>query len=101
MLIKPHPQQGKRSLEDHFCRCEFYCYGQECYLGTNRNWEDPIHMIRFLNSCQNSGVLRTLYNKEQHVPTMQHKFLRKRIVAALKEYMASPSFALLGGKHFF
>jgi len=99
ILIKPHPQQGKRLLEDHFCRCEFYYYGQECYLGTRHNWEDPIHMIRFLNSCQNSGVLRTLHNQERHVPTMQHKFMRERIVAALKEHMASPSFTLLGGRN--
>jgi len=64
ILIKPHPQQGKRSLEDHFRRCEFCCYGQECCLGARHNWEDPIHMIRFPNSCQNSGVLRTLHNQE-------------------------------------
>jgi len=99
ILIKPHPQQGKRSLEDHFRRCEFYCYGQECYLGTNHNWEDPIHMIRFLNSCQNSGVLCTLYNQERHVPAMQCKFMGERIVATLKEHMASPSFPLLGGRN--
>jgi len=99
ILIKPHPQQGKRLLEDHFRRCEFYCYGQECYLGTRHTWDDPIHMIRFLNSCQNSGVLRTLCNQERHVPTMRHKFTHERIVATLKEYMASPSFALLGGRN--
>jgi len=29
---------------------------------------------------------------------MQHKFTRERIVTTLKEYMASPSFALLGGR---
>jgi len=98
ILIKPHPQQGKRSLEDHFRHCEFYYYGQECYLGTRHNWDDPIHMICFLNSCQNSGVLRTLYNQERHVPTMRYKFIRERIVATLKEYMASPSFTLLGGR---
>jgi len=56
-------------------------------------------MIRFLNSCQNSGVLRTLYNQERHVPTMQYKFMRERIVATLKEYVASPSFTLLGGRN--
>jgi len=33
ILIKPHPQQGKRLLEDHFHRCEFCCCGQECNLG--------------------------------------------------------------------
>jgi len=99
ILIKPHPQQGKRLLEDYFRRCEFYCYGQECYLGTRHNWDDPIHMIRFLNSCQNSGVLRTLCNQERHVPTMQCKFMRERIVVTLKECMASPSFTLLGGRN--
>jgi len=98
ILIKPHPQQGKRSLDEHFRRCEFHCYGQQCYLGTSHNWEDVIHMICFLDSCQNSNVLRTMYNQERHVPAMQYKFKRKRIVATLKEYMASPSFALLGGR---
>ena len=99
ILVKSHPQQGKRSLEDHFRRCEFCHCGQECHLGANHDWEDSIHMIRFLNSCQNSGVLRTVCNQERHVPAMQHKFLSERIVAALKEHMASPSFALLGGRH--
>jgi len=55
-------------------------------------------MIRFLNSCQNSGVLH-IYNQERHVPAMQCKFLRERIVATLKEHMASPSFTLSGGRH--
>jgi len=32
------------------------------------------------------------------VPAMQHKFNRKRIVATLKDHMASPSFALSGGR---
>jgi len=59
---------------------------------------DALHMIRFLDSCQNSDVLRTMYNQERHVPAMQYKFNRERIVATLKEYMASPSFALLGGR---
>jgi len=68
-------------------------------LGTNHNWEDPIHVIRFLNSCKNSGVLRTLHNQERHAPAMQCKFLRERIVAAVKEHMASPSFALSGRRH--
>jgi len=99
ILIKPHPQQGKRSLEDHFRRCEFCCCGQECHLGARHNWDDPIHMICFLNSCQNSGVLHTLCDQERHVPTMQCKFMRERIVAALKEHMASPSFTLLGGRN--
>jgi len=98
ILIKPHPQQGRRSLEDHFRRCEFYCCGQECCLGTRHDWDDPIHMTRFLNSCQNSGVLRTICNQECHVPTMRHKFMCERVVATLKEHMASPSFALLGGR---
>jgi len=56
-------------------------------------------MICFLKSCQNSGVLRTLYNQERHVPAMQCKFVRERIVVTLKEHMASPSFALLGGRN--
>jgi len=98
ILIKPHPQQGKRSLDDHFRCCKFHYYGQQCYLGTSHNWTDAIHMIRFLDSCQNSNVLRTLYNQERHVPMMQYKFSHERIVATLKEYMASPSFTLLGGR---
>jgi len=99
ILIKSHPQQGRRSLEDHFRRCEFHCCGQECYLGTRHDWNDPIHMVRFLNSCQNSGVLRTIHNQERHVPSMRCKFVRERIVATLKEHMDSPSFALLGGRN--
>jgi len=55
-------------------------------------------MIRFLDSCQNSNILCTMYNQERHVPAMQYKFNRERIVATLKEYMASPSFALLCGR---
>jgi len=98
ILIKPHPQQGKRSRDDHFRCCEFYYYEQQCFLGTCHNWTDALHMIRFLDSCQNANVLRTMYNQERHVPAMQYKFKRERIVATLKEYMASPSFALLGGR---
>jgi len=98
ILIKPHPQQGKRSLDEHFRRCEFYYYQQQCFLGTYHNWKDALHIIRFLDSCQNSGVLRTMYNQECHVLAMQCKFTRERIVTTLKEYMASPSFALLGGR---
>jgi len=26
ILIRPHPQQGQHSLEEHFCHCEFYYY---------------------------------------------------------------------------
>jgi len=97
ILIKPHPQQGRRSLDDHFRRSEFYCYGQQCYLNTSHNWMEPIHLICFLDSCQNADILRMLYNQERHVPAMQYKFKRERIVATLKEHMASPSFLLLGG----
>jgi len=98
ILIKPHPQQGKRSLDDHFRRCEFHYYEQKCFLGTCHNWTDALHMICFLDSCLIANVFRTLYNQEQHVPTMQYKFSREHIVATLKEYMASPSFILLGGR---
>jgi len=98
ILIKPHPQQGKRSLDDHFRRCEFCYYQQQSFLGTYHNWKDALHIIRFLDSCQNSGVLRTMYNQECHVLAMQYKFTRERIVTTLKEYVASPSFALLGGR---
>jgi len=97
ILIKHHPQQGRRSLDDHFRRCEFCYYEQQCFLGTCHTWMDALHMIRFLDSCQNANVLRTMYNQERHVPTMQYKFKCKRIMAMLKQYMASPSFALLGG----
>jgi len=40
----------------------------------------------------------TLYNEEKHVPTCQYKFKRKRIVATLKECIASPAFVLMGGR---
>jgi len=98
ILIKPHPQQGKRSMDDHLRCCEFYYYEQQCFLGTCHNWTDALHMIRFLDSCQNANVRRTLCNQERHVLAMQHKFSRERIVATLKEYMASLSFILLGGR---
>jgi len=98
ILIRPHPQQGRHSLEEHFRRCEFYYYEQRCYLGTDHNWKDDIHLIRFLDSCQNADILRTLYNQEKHVPTCQYKFKRERIVTTLKEYIASPSFVLMGGR---
>jgi len=74
ILITPHPQQGRRSLDDHFHRSEFYYYGQQCYLNTSHNWTEPIHLICFLDSCQNADILRTLYNQERHVPAMQYKF---------------------------
>jgi len=98
ILIRPHPQQGRHSLEEHFRRCEFYYYEQRCYLGTDHNWKDDIHLIRFLDSCQNADILRTLYNQEKHVPTCQYKFKRERIVATLKEYIMSPAFVLMGGR---
>ena len=98
ILIQAHPQQSRRTLEEHFCRCEFYCYGQRCYLSANHNWTDEIHIIHFLDSCLHSNVLRMLYNQEKHVPALQCKFTHKRIVVTLKEYMASPSFILLGGR---
>jgi len=67
-------------------------------MGTYHDWGDALHIIRFLDSCQNSGILRTMYNQERHVLAMQYKFTRERIVTTLKEYMASPSFTLLGGR---
>jgi len=99
VLIQSHPQQGRRALEEHFHRSEFYCCGQRCYLGTTHNWKDEIHLLHFLDSCLHSNVLCTLYNQEKHVPTLQYKFARKRIIAILKEHIASPSFVLLGGRH--
>jgi len=57
ILIRPHPQQGRHSLEEHFRRCEFYYYEQRCYLGTDHNWQDDIHRIRFLDLCQNADIL--------------------------------------------
>jgi len=98
ILIQPHPQQGRRTLDEHVCRCEFYCYEQRCCLNTTHNWKDEIHLIRFLDSCQQSNILRTLCNQEKHVPACQHKFTRERIVATLKECIASPSFVLMGGR---
>jgi len=98
ILIQPHPQQGRHSLDEHFCCCEFYYYEQRCYLGTNHNWTDEIHLVRYLDSCQNSNVLRTLCNQEKHVPACEYKFKRERVVATLKEHVASPSFVLMGGR---
>jgi len=98
ILIRPHPQQGRHSLDEHFRRCEFYYYEQRCYLGATHNWTDEIHLICFLDSCQNSNVLQTLYNQEKHVQPCQYKFKRERIVATLKEHIASPSFVLMGGR---
>jgi len=97
-LIRPHPQQGRHSLDENFRCCKFYYYGQRCYLGTNHNWTDEIHLICFLDSCQNSSVLQTLHNQEKHVPACKYKFKRERVVATLKEYIASPSFVLMGGR---
>jgi len=99
VLIQSHPQQGQRTLEEHFRRCEFYYYSQRCYLGTTHNWKDEIHIIRFLDLCLHSNILCTLYNQEKHVPALQYNFTHKRIVANLKEHIASPSFVLLGGRH--
>ena len=98
ILIQPHPVQGRRSLDDHFRRCDFHYYHQQAYLHTMHNWDDDIHLIRFLDSCQYAAILRTLYQQEKHVPGCKYKFTRGRIVTTLKEYMASPSFLLLGGK---
>jgi len=98
ILIQPHPQQGRRTLAEHFRRCKFYYYEQRCYLSTAHNWKDEIHLIHFLDSCQHANNLRTLYNQEKHVPTCQYKFKRERIVATLKECIASPSFVLMGGR---
>ena len=99
ILIQPHPTQGRRSLDEHFRRCDFHYYHQQAYLHTIHNWDDDIHLIRFLDSCQYAAILRTLYQQEKHVPGCKYKFTRGRIVTTLKEYMASPSFTLLGGKH--
>jgi len=98
ILIQPYPQQGRCTLDEHFRRCEFYCYEQCCYLSTTHNWTDEIHIIHFLDSCQNSNILHTLYNQEKHVPACQYKFKCERVVAMLKEYIASPSFVLMGGR---
>jgi len=98
ILIQAHPQQSLRTLEEHFRHCEFYYYSQQCHLSTNHNWTDEIHIIRFLDSCLHSNVLRMLYNQEKHVPALQYKFRRERFVVTLKEHMASPSFVLLGGR---
>ena len=62
------------------------------------NWDDDIHIIRFLDSCQDAGILCTLHQQEKHVPGCKCKFTRERIVTTLKEHKASPSFLLLGGQ---
>jgi len=98
-LIRPHPQQGRHLLEEHFRCCEFCCHEQRCHLGTEHDWDDDIHRIRFLDLCQNSNVLRTLCNQEKHVPACQCKLKRERMVAMLKEHIASPAVVLMGGRH--
>ena len=99
ILIQQHPQQGKRTLEDHFHRCEFYYYHQYAYLNTDHNWNDENHIIRFLDSCQHAGILHTLYQQEKHVPGCKYKFTREHLITTLKEYKASPAFLLLGSRH--
>jgi len=98
ILIQPHPRQGCRSLDEHFRRCEFFCFTQKCHLNTEHSWNKEIHIVRFLNSCENSNVLRTLYNQEKNVLDCFYKFSCERIVATIKEHIDSPSFALLGGR---
>ena len=68
------------------------------YLNTEHSWNKDIHLKRFLDSCANSDVLTTLYNQEKDVPDCAYKFTRERIVATIKEYIDSPSFALLSGR---
>jgi len=97
ILIQPHPRQGRRSLYEHFSWCDYYYFIQKCYLNTEHDWGKDIHIIRFLDSCEGAAVLRTLYNQEKHVPDCLYKFTRERIVATIKEYIDSPSFALMGG----
>jgi len=67
-------------------------------LNTEHSWDKDIHIIRFLDSCEDADVLRTLYNQEKHVPDCFYKFSRKRIVATIKEHIDSPLFALMGGR---
>jgi len=98
ILIQLHPRQGKRTLDEHFRRCEFYHCCQRRHLNAKHDWLDDIHVIRFLDSCQHLNVLYTLYNQENHVPACRCKFMRKPIVATLKEHMTSPSFVLLDGR---
>jgi len=85
-------------MDEHFRRCEFYYFMQKCYLNAEHSWRKDIHIIRFLDSCEDADVLRTLYNQEKHVPDCFYKFSRERIVATIKEYIDSPSFALMGGR---
>jgi len=67
-------------------------------MNTTHDWVDDIHIIRFLDSCQDSNILRTLYNQEKHVLDCRYKFTCERIVATLKEHVIIPSFVLLGGR---
>jgi len=89
ILIQPYPRQGKRSLDEHFRRCDHYYFIPKCYLKTNRDWGKDIHVIRFLDSCEIAAVIRTLYNQEKHVPECHYKFTQERIVATIKEYIDS------------
>jgi len=98
ILIQAHPRQGRYTLDEHFRRCEFYYFMQKCYLNTEHSWNKDIHLKRFINSCAHADVLTTLYNQEKNVPDCAYKFARERIVATIKEYLNSPSFALLSGR---
>jgi len=96
ILIQPHPQQGKRSLDERHRRCLFCHLIQKCYLNTDHDWGKDIHIIRFLDSCESAAALRTMYNQEKQVPECHYKFTRERIAATIKEHINCPSFALMG-----
>ena len=98
ILLKPHPTQGKQTLDEHFRRAEFYYYAQFAFLHTEHDWLKDIHVTKFIDSCSQAAVLRVMYNQEKHVPAMAYKFTRDRITTTLKEYIESPSFEVLGGR---
>jgi hypothetical protein len=98
VLLMPHPLQGKKSLEIHHRQAEFYYRIQYAYMGTVHDWKNGIHLIRFINSCNNSDFLRTMFEQQRYVKACQYKFTRERIVSTLREWLSGPQFQLLGGR---
>ena len=69
ILIQAHPQQGRRTLDEHFCRCEFYYYGQRCYLNTNHNWVDEfISFVFWIRICIPMSLARSTIKRSMSQP---------------------------------
>ena len=95
VLVAAHPQQGKRSLEEHFRQCQFHYRIQKAFSGTEHDWGNEVTMTRFLESCVYGAYLRTMWQQERHVPSLQYKYRVDRLVATFKEHLASDTFRIL------